>query len=86
MRKKASLQDIYRLYQVVGRMPKIILILNDMVNMTISNSLASPMTDTIQVCLFVVRRRFFFFKFISLKIVDLINMILHFIFLFLTGS
>lgn len=49
MRKKASLQDLYRLYQVVARTPKIILILTDLCNAAVDSVIVSPMKDTCEV-------------------------------------
>lgn len=49
MRKKASLQDLYRLYQVVIRIPKIIAILTDLLNSTVENVIVSPLKDTLEV-------------------------------------
>lgn len=48
MRKKASLPDIYRLYQVIVRVPKLITILSELGNTTIENVLTTPMKDTLE--------------------------------------
>ncbi|KAJ6634018.1 DNA mismatch repair protein spellchecker 1, partial [Pseudolycoriella hygida] len=48
MRKKASLQDLYRLYQAVARMPKIITVLENLVNTAVDNVLVSPLKDTLE--------------------------------------
>lgn len=47
MRKKASLQDIYRLYQVVGRVPTIVASLAELENHTVSSVIGSPMKDSV---------------------------------------
>lgn len=47
LRKKASLQDIFRLYQVVLRMPKIIRLLETLENPTVRNIITDPMKDTL---------------------------------------
>lgn len=45
MRKKANLQDIYRLYQVVTRSFKIEKLLRELENNTVTNNLCSPLKD-----------------------------------------
>ena len=50
LRKKASLQDIYRLYQVVVRIPKLTSILSELDNVTVKNVLLTPMKDVLEVC------------------------------------
>lgn len=52
MRKKASLQDIYRLYQVVVRVPTVLAALAELDNVTIDNVLTKPIKDTIGVTIF----------------------------------
>lgn len=47
LRKKASLQDIFRLYQVVVRMPKILRLLDTLENPTVRNIINDPMRDTL---------------------------------------
>lgn len=47
MRKKASLQDIFRLYQIVIRTPKILELLSDLENVTVNNVLFTPIKDTL---------------------------------------
>lgn len=49
MRKRATLQDIYRLYQVVIRVPKIIVVLEDLECPTVNNVICSPMKDVLSV-------------------------------------
>lgn len=49
MRKKASLQDLYRLYQVVVRIPRMILILSDLVNTAVESVIVSPLKDSCEV-------------------------------------
>lgn len=49
MRKKTSLQDIYRIYQVVVRVPKLINILDELCSTTVDNVLVTPMKDTLSV-------------------------------------
>ncbi|KAG4080064.1 hypothetical protein HA402_014504 [Bradysia odoriphaga] len=46
MRKKASLKDLYRLYQVVARIPKILAILSDLLNPAVDSVIVSPMKET----------------------------------------
>lgn len=47
MRKKATLQDIYRLYQVVGRVPTILSTLDELENSTVTSVCTSPMRDSV---------------------------------------
>ncbi|XP_031627538.1 DNA mismatch repair protein spellchecker 1 [Contarinia nasturtii] len=47
LRKRATLQDIYRLYQVVIRTPKIVEVLKDLDCKTIDKSLCEPIKDTL---------------------------------------
>lgn len=54
LRKKATLQDIYRLYQVVIRMPKIIALLEDLECVTVNNVILNPMRDCLCVSLLSV--------------------------------
>lgn len=54
MRKKASLQDIYRLYQVVVRVPVVLAALAELDNVTIDNVLTNPIKDTIGVCFIII--------------------------------
>lgn len=49
LRKRATLQDIYRLYQVVIRVPKIVAVLQDLECVTINNALCSPINDALAV-------------------------------------
>lgn len=50
LRKRATLQDIYRLYQVVIRVPKILAVLKDLDCVTINNVLCDPIQDALTVC------------------------------------
>lgn len=52
LRKRATLQDIYRLYQVVIRVPKIVTLLEDLDCVTIKESLCGPMKDALAVSTF----------------------------------
>lgn len=47
MRKKATLQDIYRLYQVVGRLPTILAALDDLEHSTVTSVISSPMRESV---------------------------------------
>lgn len=47
MRKRATLQDIYRLYQVVIRIPKILIILRELECPTVTSAIYSPIKDTL---------------------------------------
>lgn len=49
MRKKASLQDVYKLYQVVIRLPRIITLLEDLENSAVQSVIIGPMNDMYQV-------------------------------------
>lgn len=49
LRKRATLQDIYRLYQIVIRVPKILAILDELDCITIKNVLCDPMKDALSV-------------------------------------
>lgn len=49
MRKRATLQDIYRLYQVITRMPKIITLLEELDCVTVKNVILTPMKDVLTV-------------------------------------
>lgn len=49
LRKRATLQDIYRLYQVVIRTPKLNAALKDLECVTINNILCEPIKDTLVV-------------------------------------
>lgn len=49
LRKRATLQDVYRLYQVVCRTPKILVILKDLECTTINDVLCGPIEDTLKV-------------------------------------
>lgn len=49
MRKKASLQDIFRVYQVVLRMPKLVTIMEDLGHATVGSVLVQPLRDTLGV-------------------------------------
>lgn len=48
MRKRATLQDIYRLYQAIIRIPKIIESLQELECVTITNVICDPMRDILQ--------------------------------------
>lgn len=48
MRKRATLQDIYRLYQAIIRIPKIIQSLQELECITITNAICDPMKDIFQ--------------------------------------
>lgn len=47
MRKRATLQDIYRLYQIVNRVPKIVALLEDLECVTVNNVILNPMKDVL---------------------------------------
>ncbi|XP_055634998.1 DNA mismatch repair protein spellchecker 1 [Toxorhynchites rutilus septentrionalis] len=47
LRKKASLQDMFRLYQIILRIPKILHILSTLENTAIRSIIYSPMKDTL---------------------------------------
>lgn len=47
LKKKASLQDIFRLYQVVLRIPKILHLLESLENTAIKNIILNPMKDVL---------------------------------------
>lgn len=49
LRKRATLQDIYRLYQVIIRVPKILDVLNDLECVTINSSICDPIRDALAV-------------------------------------
>lgn len=51
LRKRATLQDIYRLYQVIIRTPKILAVLKDMDCVTVTNVLCDPIQDALTVCI-----------------------------------
>lgn len=53
LRKRATLQDIYRLYQVVVRVPKLLAVLKDLDCVTINNALYDPIQDALSVCIFI---------------------------------
>lgn len=57
MRKKASLQDIFRVYQVVLRMPKLVTIMEDLGHATVGSVLVQPLRDTLGVSVCCVRCR-----------------------------
>ncbi|XP_055379270.1 DNA mismatch repair protein spellchecker 1 [Condylostylus longicornis] len=48
LRKKATLQDVFRIYQVIMRAPKIIKTLMELENSTINNVLVNPMKSTME--------------------------------------
>lgn len=50
LRKRATLQDIFRLYQVVHRSAKTLAILKDLDCATINNALCDPLEDVLSVC------------------------------------
>lgn len=47
LRKRATLQDIFRLYQVAVRTPKILAVLKDLDCVTVNNSLCEPIEDVL---------------------------------------
>ncbi|XP_055591799.1 DNA mismatch repair protein spellchecker 1 isoform X2 [Uranotaenia lowii] len=47
LRKKASLQDIFRLYQVILRIPKILRLLEEQDSTTVISTLYNPMKETV---------------------------------------
>lgn len=47
MRKRATLQDIYRLYQVIVRMPKILAVLRELECPTVTNVICDPIKDAL---------------------------------------
>lgn len=49
MRKKATLKDIYRLYQVVTRVPKMLAILSDLLNPAVDSVITAPMKESSKV-------------------------------------
>lgn len=49
MRKRASLKDIYRLYQVVVSVPKVVRLLEDLGSATVQNVIINPMKDALNV-------------------------------------
>lgn len=49
LRKRATLQDIYRLYQVIIRVPKILDVLNDLECVIIKSSICDPIRDALTV-------------------------------------
>lgn len=53
LRKRATLQDIFRLYQVVHRTPKILATLKDLECATINNVLCEPLEDVLTVCVII---------------------------------
>lgn len=48
-RKRATLQDIYRLYQVAARSPKILTVLRELGCVTIDKNLCEPLKDNLEV-------------------------------------
>lgn len=52
LRKRATLQDIYRLYQVVIRVPKILALLKELDCITINSTLCDPIKDALAVSIF----------------------------------
>lgn len=52
LRKRATLQDIYRLYQVVIRVPKMLVVLEDLDCVTINNVICEPIKDALSVSIF----------------------------------
>lgn len=48
MKKSGSLQDIFRIYQVILRVPKILSLLNDLGNKTVASVLCNPLKDTLE--------------------------------------
>lgn len=58
MRKKASLQDIYRLYQVILRVPKLVGILSELENAAVDSVILTPMKDTLTVSLSLMKSVF----------------------------
>lgn len=53
MRKKSSLQDIYKIYQVVARIPKLLSLLEMMGNTTIESMICDPLKICIEVNIFL---------------------------------
>lgn len=49
MRKRASLKDIYRLYQVVASVPKVIRLLEELGSSTVESVITNPMKDALNV-------------------------------------
>lgn len=49
MRKRASLRDLYRLYQVVSNVPKALRLLKDIGSTTIDSVLLNPIKDSLSV-------------------------------------
>lgn len=49
MRKKASLQDLYRLYQVVVRIPKIVVVLDSLLNTAVGTVIVGPLQESCEV-------------------------------------
>lgn len=52
MRKRASLKDLYRLYQVIASMPRIQRLLEDIGSSTIDSVISAPMKDVLSVSIF----------------------------------
>ncbi|XP_059618269.1 DNA mismatch repair protein spellchecker 1 [Phlebotomus argentipes] len=46
MRRNASLQDVYKLYRVVARIPNLLRLLSELENSTVDNILTDPIKDT----------------------------------------
>lgn len=63
LRKRATLQDIYRLYQVANRMPKIISVLQELDCVTINDVLCQPMQDALAVSVNDIHSNYFQFYF-----------------------
>lgn len=55
MRKNATLQDIYRLYQVVIRVPKIVAALQELECVTVNNVICDPMKDVLTVRIYSLK-------------------------------
>lgn len=51
LRKRASLRDLYRLYQVVVTVPKVLRLLKELGSTTVENVILNPLTDTLTVSL-----------------------------------
>lgn len=48
-RKRATLQDIYRLYQVAVRSPKLLTVLRELGCVTIDKNICEPLNDNLEV-------------------------------------
>lgn len=50
LRKKANLQDCYRLYQAIEKLPQLAALLSRNQNSVVKNVFVEPLIDCIQVC------------------------------------